>query len=152
MEQKAGFQADFETTMVLRAGPEKVFPLLCPVLEERWIPGWRAEVLHSSTGLAELGCVFSTLEEDGAERIWVVTRYEPGEGAIDFAQFVTGRCVIRLEIRLVPEGTGTRAVWRNRVRGLEPCAGTWTEAYAETTFRSRMVRLETLLNAYLESC
>jgi hypothetical protein len=28
------------------AAPEHVFPLLCPVLEYKWIPYWRCELLH----------------------------------------------------------------------------------------------------------
>jgi len=99
--------------------------------------------------VAELGCVFRTRDGDGAPRVWVVTRHEPG--AVDFVQFLEGRGVIRLEIRLCPEGEGTRAVWRYLARGLEPGAGAWTEAYTEPAIRSRMARLETLLNVHLEA-
>ena len=35
------------------ATPERVFPLLCPVLEYRWIPTWQCELLHSDSGVAE---------------------------------------------------------------------------------------------------
>ena len=40
------------------APPAEVFPLLCPVREHDWVEGWQAEVLHSESGVAELGCVF----------------------------------------------------------------------------------------------
>ena len=42
------------------AAPEKVFPLLCPVREADWIPGWQYELVYSESGVAELGCVFTT--------------------------------------------------------------------------------------------
>lgn len=146
------FQVDLETVMALKAAPGKIFPLLCPVLEERWIPGWRAKILHSKSGRAELGCIFRTRDGDDTERLWVVTRYEPGAGRIEFTQFQAGRCVVRLEIQLIPNGQVTRAIWRYIVRALECGDTTWAEAYAEEAFQARMARLETLLNQHLEAC
>ena len=46
------------------ASPERVFPLLCPVREADWIPGWRYKLIYSESGVAELGCIFAT--EDAA--------------------------------------------------------------------------------------
>ena len=42
------------------ATPDRVFPLLCPVREYEWIPGWECDVLHSVSGVAEEDCVFRT--------------------------------------------------------------------------------------------
>ena len=47
------------------APPEKVFPLLCPVREEEWVPGWQGRVIYSQSGVAESSCVFATPNEDG---------------------------------------------------------------------------------------
>lgn len=152
MKGPHSFQADLEAAMTIRAAPERVFPLLCPVMEAKWIPGWKAEVIHSQSGLAELGCIFRTWDEDGAERLWVVTRHEAQAGRIDFVQIQAGRFVIRLEIQLTAEGRETRAVWRYLVRSLGSDEAIWTEAYTEEAFRARMARLEALLNGYLEAC
>ena len=32
------------------APPEKIFPLLCPVREKEWIPGWHAETVYLASG------------------------------------------------------------------------------------------------------
>jgi len=149
MDGKGRFEADLTAVMALRAAPDRVLPLLCPVREALWIPGWEAEVLHSRSGVAEPGCVFRTREVDGSARVWVVTRHEPG--AADLVQFLEGRGVIRLEIRLSAQGEGTRAEWRYCARALEPGADGWMEAYTPEAFRSRMGRLETLLNDHLEA-
>ena len=39
---------------------EKVFPLLCPVREYEWIDGWSCRLVHSESGFAEKGAIFTT--------------------------------------------------------------------------------------------
>lgn len=134
--------------MRLQAPPGRVFPLLCPVREAEWLPGWRAEVVHSRSGLAELGCVFTTRDEDGRERVWTVSRHEPEAGVIQFVQFLAGLAVIRLDIRVRPEGGGSRARWSYAVMGLAPGHGDFFAAYADAPFQARMERLRGLLDAF----
>ena len=89
------------------AAPERVFPLLCPVLEYRWIPTWRCELLHSESGVAEQDCVFRTDFPGAGPMTWVVTRYQPAKH-IEFCCFVAEHFVMRLKLTLVPESGGTR--------------------------------------------
>ena len=35
---------------VLNAPPATVFPLLCPVREAEWVPGWTVRMIHSASG------------------------------------------------------------------------------------------------------
>ena len=39
---------------------ETIFHLICPVEEDKWIPGWRdqREIIYAESGMAEPGCVF----------------------------------------------------------------------------------------------
>jgi hypothetical protein len=67
------------------APPETVFPLLCPVREADWVPGWRYRLIYSESGIAEYGCVFITPNEDGTETTWVVTDYDPPSFRIAYA-------------------------------------------------------------------
>jgi hypothetical protein len=134
--------------MRLQARPERVFPLLCPVREAEWLPGWRAELVHSRSGLAELGCVFTTRDEDGRERVWTVSRHEPDAGIVQFVQFLAGLAVIRLDIRVVPEGSGSRARWSYAVMGLAPGREDFFAAYGEAPFQARMDRLRGLLDGF----
>lgn len=41
-----------------------VFPLLCPVREREWLPGWQADIVHSTSGLVEEGCIFRSQAEE----------------------------------------------------------------------------------------
>lgn len=84
----------------LVASPGEVFPLLCPVRELEWVPGWRPTLVVSASGVAEEGCVFVTAGEDG-ESTWVVTRYEPPR-EIEFVKLTPGVTVGLVSIVLSP--------------------------------------------------
>ena len=143
------FHAVLETTMPLQAPLERVFPLLCPVREALWIPGWSAEILHSASGVAELGCVFRTRDEEGRERVWTVSRYEPEPGRIQFVQFVAGLAVIRLDIALAPSAEGCTAHWTYTVMGLAGGHEGFFAHYQDAVFQAHMEHLRELLAAYL---
>src|SRR2546427_12204443 len=49
-----------EYTQTNDAPPEIVFPMLCPVREADWVPGWQYKMIYSKSGMAEAGCVFTT--------------------------------------------------------------------------------------------
>src|SRR5438309_9734446 len=66
-----------EYTQTNDAPPEIVFPLLCPVREADWVPGWQYKMIYSKSGVAEAGCVFTTPNGDGTETTWLVTQYDP---------------------------------------------------------------------------
>ncbi len=97
-------------SFVLPAAPDRIFPLLCPVREYDWIPTWRAEILHTVSGVAEENCVFRTTVHGGAAMTWVVNRYEPPT-RIEFTCFVPDHYVFRLKIVLRPVHTGTELTW-----------------------------------------
>lgn len=143
------FHSILKTSMHLQAEPERVFPLLCPVKEALWLPGWSAEIIHSESGLAELGCVFKTRDEDGRERVWTVSRYEPEEGKIQYVQFVAGRCVTRLDLALEPVARGCLAQWTVTVAGLVKGHQDYFAHYDETVFLHRMAGLERHLANHL---
>jgi hypothetical protein len=136
------------TTMRLSAPPADVFPLLCPVLERDWIPGWEADVVHSRSGVAELGCVFLTRTAEGRRVAWVVTRYEPPR-AIAFAVF-HGDLVETLDIALAPAGEGTGLLWSRAYTGLEPSGNDWIAANVPAKVEARLASLEGLLKGHLE--
>ena len=50
--------------MDVHAPVEEIFPLLCPVREYDWIPGWGCDVQFTESGVAEDLCVFSTDTSD----------------------------------------------------------------------------------------
>ena len=92
----------------LVAGPERVFPLLCPVREADWIEGWSPLRVLCASGDAERDCVFDTgAEPDDA--IWYVTRHEPHAGFVEMLKITPGSTACRLSIPLQATANGCDA-------------------------------------------
>jgi len=87
---------------------EEVFPLLCPELEKAWLPGWDYRMVHSASGLAELGAVFETAHALGATR-WIVTAHEAPR-RVCFARWQPDGMVVHIEIDLGRHFDGSTAV------------------------------------------
>jgi len=105
--------------MGLPSPPEVVFPLLCPVREAEWLRGWEARMVHSTSGVAEPGCVFTTPGLDGAEWIWVISRHE-APGTVQFIVHAPGSHITVLDIALEAVGEGSRARWTYALTALDP--------------------------------
>ena len=92
------------------APAERVFPLLCPTRELDWVPGWSCTLVHSQSGYAELGCVF-TRDTPIGESTWVVCRFEPAR-LVRFVIVVPNMMVQQLEVVVEQlEGQRCRLTW-----------------------------------------
>lgn len=88
---------------------ERVFPLLCPIREREWIPGWTAETVASRSGVAEDGAVFTTPDPaTGGRHVWVVSRYLPPD-RVEYVVF-RPRETTRLSLALADDGPGRTRV------------------------------------------
>lgn len=133
------------------APPEKVFPLLCPVREAEWAPGWEYRLIYSSSGVAEAGCVFGTPNPDGSETIWQVTEYEPNT-SIRFAWVRPGMIATQIDIHLQPREDGkTTAHIQYSYTGLSPAGNAELAGYTEGWFRDKMLEWEDAINEYLQT-
>jgi len=155
-----------EYTQTNPAPPEKVFPLLCPVREADWIPGWRYELIYSDSGVAELGCVFTTRdsavesekyssradEQDDSSPVttWICIEYDPGAFRIGYVwikpELVATELWIQLE--LAKDGQ-TRSHIRFRYTGLSVEGNQVVESYDRKWFEAKMRGWETAINHFL---
>jgi len=134
------------------APPEKVFPLLCPVREADWVPGWQYRLIYSQSGVAELGCVFTTPNEDGSETTWLVTEYHPAAFSIAFAWVTSGLVAAQLRIRLETKSPNeTSAHIRYIYTGLSEAGSREVERYDGAWFQQKMRSWETAINHYLRT-
>jgi hypothetical protein len=154
-----GKMSDFRGTRVVHeytqtncAGPEEVFPLLCPVREMDWVPEWQHRLIYSKSGIAEPGCVFATPNDDGTETTWVVTEYDPVAFRIAFAWINPGLVAAQIRISLAknPEGN-TTAVIRYSYTGLSEQGNREVVRYDESWFQSKMQSWEKAINHYLRT-
>lgn len=139
-------------TQSLAAPPAGVFPLLCPVREEEWVPGWEPELVLSNSGLVEEDCVFVTPGDEAEDSIWVVTRYEPAHHALTLYKVTPGHTVGRLDIELDADGNGgTSAEVSYEYTSLGPAGDEFIGGFTEDWYRRFMQGWETVLNHFLET-
>lgn len=66
---------DHGVDFTVPAPPERVFPLLCPTLDYKWIPTWQCDLLHSESGVAEEDCVFRTNLPEVGPMTWTMLKW-----------------------------------------------------------------------------
>lgn len=134
------------------APPANVFPLLCPVREADWVPGWQHRLIYSQSGIAEARCVFTTPNEDGPETTWVVTEYDPARFLIGFVWVNPGLVATQIRIQLERHSSDqTLAHTQYTYTGLSPDGNKEVERYDESWFRHKMQGWETAINHYLRT-
>jgi len=152
-----------EYVQIHPAAPERVFPLLCPVREADWIPGWRYKLIYSESGVAELGCIFTTEDAvvesekyscsnappSSAETTWICTNYDPAAFRIAYVWVKPGRIATELWIQLSADNGQTRSHIRFRYTGLSPEGNGEVESYERIWFEAKMRGWETAINHYL---
>jgi hypothetical protein len=154
-----GKMVDFQAKRVTReyvqtnlAPPECVFPLLCPVREAEWVPDWRYRMIYSRSGVAELGCVFATPNDDGSETTWIVTEHDCEACSVGFVWIQPGSVTAQIRIRLEPaDGGKTQAHVRYTYTALSENGNQEISRYDETWFRHKMESWEAAINRYLET-
>ena len=154
MPEFQGKRVTHEYTQNNVAPPEKVFPLLCPVREADWVPGWEYRLIYSETGVAEFGCVFITPNEDSSETTWVVTEYDPASFRIAFAWVNPGLVAAQIIICLTTssESPGhTSALIRYTYTGLSSNGNREVERYDQKWFQHKMQSWEAAINHYLQT-
>jgi hypothetical protein len=141
-----------EYTQTNDAPPETVFPLLCPVREADWVPGWQYTMIYSKSGVAEAGCVFTTPNDDGTQTTWLVTEYDPARLRIGFAWVNPGQVAAQIEIYLKKNSKGaTTAVIRYTYTGLSTAGNQEVERYDKKLFEQKMQGWEAAINHYLRT-
>jgi hypothetical protein len=139
-------------TWEIPSAPDKVFPLLCPVRETEWIPGWSCEMIYSESGVAEKGCIFKTSFPGDGEELWVISRHEPDSGHFEAVRFIEGSKLVTVEVSLsTADGRSTSLVWVQTVTGLDDSGNRYLEAFPEQASRTHMDALGKLLAHYCET-
>ena len=138
-------------TQSIKARPEEVFPLLCPVRELDWVPGWNPDWVISDSGVAEAGCVFQTPAEP-SDAIWFITRHEPETNRVEMIKVTPGHTVGKLEISLSGDGNGgTQAQVSYSFTSLGPAGDNFLHTFTESWYAEFMKNWEDAMNHYFLS-
>ena len=137
-------------TQSLVAGPERVFPLLCPVREADWLDGWDPIAVFSDSGVAEPDCVFLT-EADPHPAVWFVTRHEPERFHVEMLKIVPGVTACKLTIRLAAKDAGSQATITYSHTSLGPRGDSYVAAFTEEYYLQFMKDWEFRMNHFLRT-
>jgi hypothetical protein len=87
-------------TQTLVAPVIEVFPLLCPVREAEWLPGFKARMIYSDSGLAEPNCVFTTSRAGEPDTVWTITVHDRESGRVEFLRVTPGLVATHIVVQL----------------------------------------------------
>jgi hypothetical protein len=139
-------------TWEIPAPPDRVFPLLCPVRESEWIPGWSCDLIYSESGVAEKGCIFKTSFPGEGEELWVVARHEPESGRFEALRFIAGSRLVTVEVSLSSaDGRATTLVWVQTITALDDAGNEYVDNFSEPAHQARMDALGKMLAHYCET-
>jgi len=134
----------------LRGKPEDIFPLLCPVREKEWAPGWDPLEVYTRSGFAETDCIFTT-GEGKPESIWVITDFDSTNYKVEIIKFTPDMTVGRINIALSKNDTGqTDAHITYMYTAIGTDGEKFVRGYSEDFFQDFMKFSESTLNHFLE--
>jgi hypothetical protein len=137
------------------AAPEKVFPLLCPVLEYDWIPDWTCTMVHSKSGVAERDAIFVTPQKMHKKVVWTAITWEPSR-LVEYLLVMGTDAVVRVSISLEELGKGpsatTKIAWRMLFTAASPLARIGLRSdFTEEKFQAMLGKRKRELTHYLET-
>jgi hypothetical protein len=135
----------------LQGTPETVFPLLCPVRELDWVPGWDPHWVLSQSGVAEPECIFSTSGEPSAA-IWIISCHQPENYYLEMYKVTPGNTVGKLCIQLRATGAESCAAEISyEYTALGPAGDEFLEGFTAEWYEAFMHGWQNALNHYLQT-
>lgn len=128
----------------------EVFPLLCPKMEEKWIPNWECQVVYSLSGYNENGAIFKTEKAFGTELIWFTNMYNKINGRIEFTCFATDKIVFNfiIQVQQLSERK-CQLTFSHKFIALSSAGVELIKTYKAEDFQVRLLGLGKLIESYL---
>src|SRR5438270_3947058 len=105
--ENAGAELEQRTqsfTISLKGSVAEVTPLLGPVRETEWAPGWAPHFLHPPEAGQREGAVFTTTTKDGRERLWLLTPYDVEQGQAEYVSIAPRFTATQTKIQATTDG------------------------------------------------
>ena len=141
-------------TQSINGTPEQVFPLLCPVSELDWAPGWSIDWVISTKGLVEQECMFQTPPAAGTKNasIWIVSRHAPDDFQVEMYKVTPGLTVGKLAISLTASSADiTKAQISYEFTSLGADGDAFLESFTTERYENFMRGWEAAMNHYLKT-
>ena len=140
----------------IKASPQQIFPLLCPMQEYKWIDGWQCEMVHSDSGAVENNCVFK--EEKTSPILfdlvipthWIVSLYDPEKYRIQFVLLMGTMAIAKVDVEIQGLGGQLSSIaWTFMITSLSEEAN---RNINETTKRKAKLLLSILAQSLKHYC
>ncbi len=139
-------------TQHLRAPAHEVFPLICPVREAEWLEGFEYDMVHSDSGVAELGCLFTTSRDGEPDTVWCITTHDRSAGRVEFHRVTPTLVATHIVVQLSDEPEGCTADITYTHTSLGPAGHAYVrERCGESAFLTMVQLWERSLNRYLKA-
>jgi hypothetical protein len=133
-------------------GPkEEVFPLICPVEETKWTPGWMPKLVLSNSSVIEKECIFITPNTTN-DSIWIVTAHDMENFHLEMYQIIPYSVVQKYKIDLIAEENGrTTAEITYTATAIDEDGVSQIKDFTRDVFDNYMREWEVSLNYYLDN-
>lgn len=139
-------------TQTIEAAPEKVFELICPVREREWLDGWDCEIIFSRSGLAEQDAVFRSVDPDGGEVLWLISRHDRENFFVELLRISPASRLGKVRVQLAPCGAEqTAATITYQFTALSEAGNQFVANFTEEHYHAFMGWWEKSMNHYLKT-
>lgn len=138
--------------ILVRTGAREALELFTPLGERDWVPNWDPRFVHPQDGAAVRGGVFTTVEPDGAETVWMVSEYDPRSLHARYARITPGRRAVQVSIDCEPvDRATTRVTVAYELTSLSPAGDPDLEAWTEDWYADHVDEWARLIQARLDA-
>lgn len=132
--------------------PDKIFPLICPVLEAQWLDDWDYKMIYSETGFAEDGAVFTTSNEGEEDTVWIVTEHDKIDNKVEFIRITPASRVSKLTVHIKEKDHNSSYVDITYTYTAYTAEGNrFIDDYTEKVFLKMVKHWEDSINYFLET-
>jgi hypothetical protein len=91
---------------IIKGSPGKIFALLCPVQEYKWIDKWDCEIIYSDSGGVENNCIFiedktgPVLFESDIPTYWTVSYYDQTNYNVQFVLMSDNIAITKINVEI----------------------------------------------------
>jgi hypothetical protein len=148
---KEPFRKKFTGYQTWHAPMNVVFPLLCPVEQTKWTPGWNPKEIFTNSEVIETDSIFITPHSED-EAIWIVSVHDPINYHIEMYQVIPKLLVQKYEITLFDEVDGnSKAEITYLLTAISNSGINSVKEFSKDKFDLYMLKWEKALNYYLKN-
>lgn len=136
----------------LEASIDQVFPLFDPINEKKWAADWNFKPVFPNPAAVEQGFVFTTKHHLDPETVWVLSKLDRENHAIEYTRFEPDSKVVQIQIRCV-EGPDVRttAIVTYIQTALTEKGNESVAEFTEDHYKQWMAQWEQAINHYLHT-